>query len=267
MFFNDHNFVSEDELYDAMNSMANNNVTDLVLDLRYNGGGFLYIASQVGYMIAGSQATSGKTFETVRFNDKYPTRNPVTGQLINPTPFYTSTSQYSERYGPGRALPQLNLNRVFILSTDSTCSASEAIINSLRGIDVEVIQIGSTTCGKPYGFYATDNCGTTYFTIQFDGINDKGEGGYSDGFTPINAPVAAGVLQNGCYVAEDFASTLGAVDEPLLAAALEYRATGQCPAITKFDAYRPYQPGGLGETEEFLRQMKIYKDVNTGQEQ
>jgi len=73
---------------------------------------------------------------------------------------------------PGSALPTLNLSRVFVLTTSSTCSASEAIINGLRGADIEVIQIGSGTCGKPYGFYPTDNCATTYFTIQFSGINN-----------------------------------------------------------------------------------------------
>ena len=56
----------------------------------------------------------------------------------------------------------------------------------LRGIDIEVIQIGSTTCGKPYGFYGLDNCGTTYFTVQFRGVNAKGYGDYSDGFSPSN---------------------------------------------------------------------------------
>ena len=40
---------------------------------------------------------------------------------------------------------------------------SEAIINGLDGVNVQVIQIGATTCGKPYGFYPQDNCGTTYF--------------------------------------------------------------------------------------------------------
>jgi hypothetical protein len=56
---------------------------------------------------------------------------------------------------------------VFVLTGGGTCSASEAFMNGLRGVGVEVIQIGSTTCGKPYGFYAQENCGTTYFSIQF----------------------------------------------------------------------------------------------------
>ena len=87
-------FLAEDELVTAMTDFRNNNVTDLVVDLRYNGGGFLYIASQLAYMIAGNSATSGKTFETLRFNDKHPTINPVTGNTINPTPclLYTSPS-------------------------------------------------------------------------------------------------------------------------------------------------------------------------------
>ena len=68
-------------------------------------------------------------------------------------------------------------------------------MNSLRGVDVEVIQIGSTTRGKPYGFYPTDNCGTTYFTIQFRASNAKGFGDYSDGFSPANTAGVQGVLE------------------------------------------------------------------------
>ena len=49
---------------------------------------------------------------------------------------------------------------------------------------MQVIEIGSTTCGKPYGFYPQDNCGTTYFSIEFRGVNDQGFGDYTDGFSP-----------------------------------------------------------------------------------
>jgi hypothetical protein len=103
-------------------------------------------------------------------------------------------------------------------------------MNSLRGIDVEVIQVGSTTCGKPYGFYPTDNCGTTYFTIQFRGVNDKDFGDYIDGFSPANARAAAGVVLPGCSVADDFTAGLGDPNEDRLAAALTYRDTQTCPA-------------------------------------
>ena len=59
----------------------------------------------------------------------------------------------------------LNLDRVVVISGSGTCSASEAIINGVRGVGVDVVLIGDTTCGKPYGFYGIDNCNsTTYFT-------------------------------------------------------------------------------------------------------
>ncbi|WP_298636253.1 S41 family peptidase [uncultured Umboniibacter sp.] len=275
VFFNDHNFVSEDKLVDAMTSLSNNNVTDLVLDLRYNGGGLLYIASQLSYMIAGPTATNGRIFDELRFNDKYPSTNPITGETLSPTPFYSTTSQYSDKYGGGVQLPVLNLNRVFILTTGGTCSASEAIINGLRGIDVEVVLVGSTTCGKPYGFYPTDNCGTTYFTIQFDGANDKGQGEYSDGFTPMNEPIAPGILQNGCYVEDDLSSALGDVNDPMIAAALNYRIDSSCPVLTAVSkgrepavrafkvnssGFQPFDNGGFGSKQNMIRLMTNYTD-------
>jgi len=129
----------------------------------------------------------------------------------------------------GQVLPSLDLTRVYILAGPDTCSASEAIINSLRGIDVEVILVGSKTCGKPYGLYPTDNCGTTYFSIQFKGVNAKGFGDYTDGFSPINAHSTEGTKVPGCSVADDYTHNLGDPAEGRLAAALAYRTSGTCP--------------------------------------
>lgn len=219
---------AETQIIDAIDQVSTAGVQDLVLDLRYNGGGFLDIAGQLGYMIAGATQTSGKTFDKITFNDKYPTLNPVTGQTLSPTPFHNTTIGFSEPAGV--ALPTLDLKRIFILSTGLTCSASEAVINGLRGVDVEVVLIGSTSCGKPYGFYATDNCGTTYFTIQFKGENDKGFGEYSDGFSPMNTSGAVGELVPGCEVGDDYLHQLGDAEEAMFATALSYRASGSCPA-------------------------------------
>jgi C-terminal processing protease CtpA/Prc len=225
--FNDHIATAEAALVEAIADMADNAVTDLVLDLRYNGGGYLAIASQLAYMIAGNAKTSGRIFETLQFNDKHPTINPVTQQSITPNPFYTQTLGFS--LSSGAALPSLELNRVFIISGSRTCSASESIINSLNGIGVQVILIGSTTCGKPYGFYPQDNCGTTYFSIQFQGVNDIGFGDYADGFTPINSG-ETGTSLPGCSVLDDLSRDLGDVTEARFAAALAYRdAPGTCP--------------------------------------
>ena len=234
LLFNDHIAPSEAQLIDAINFLQAQMVTDLVLDLRYNGGGFLDIASEAAYMIAGAARTSGRTFELLQFNDKHPTRNPVTGQLIAPIPFHQTSRGFS---GPGnQALPSLNLGRVFVLTGPDTCSASESIINSLRGVDVEVIQVGSTTCGKPYGFYPTDNCGTTYFSIQFKGVNAKNFGDYADGFSPQNTVGAAGERIPGCSIADDFSHALGDPAEGRLAAALGQRQGQACAPATGISA-------------------------------
>lgn len=226
LLFNDHIATSEQELIGAINTLSNANIQDLVLDIRYNGGGYLAIASELAYMIAGS-ATAGREFERLTFNDKHPTTDPVTGEALAPAPFYTSTQITT----PTTALPTLNLTRLYVITGNDTCSASESIMNSLRGINFPVYQIGSTTCGKPYGFYAFDNCGTTYFSIQFKGQNEAGFGDYSDGFSPMNTSgSAAGERIDGCSVADDFTHALGDAAESRLAAALDYRAAGTCPA-------------------------------------
>ena len=228
--FNDHIATAERQLVDAFTQLQSAGVADLVIDLRYNGGGYLDMAAEVAYMVAGPGRTTNKAFERLAFNDKYPTTNPITGASISPTPFHATARGLS--VASGTPLPTLNLSRVFVLTGPGTCSASESIINGLRGADVEVIQIGSVTCGKPYGFYPQDNCGTTYFTIQFVGVNDKGFGDYTDGFRPINTAGAGDARVPGCSVADDFTRDLGDPLEGRLAAALAYRQTRSCPAAT-----------------------------------
>ncbi|WP_129779063.1 S41 family peptidase [Peristeroidobacter soli] len=235
LLFNDHIATAEAQLVSAITSFRNAGVQDLILDLRYNGGGYLDLASELAYMIAGAR-TAGQTFERSVFNDKYPNTNPVEGGALTPTPFWSTAQGFSVTRGT--ALPTLNLNRVYVITSSNTCSASEAIINSLRGIDVEVYQIGSTTCGKPYGFYPKGNCGTTYFSIQFEGRNAKGFATYPDGFTPVNSPDIGSVDLPGCSVADDFTHPLGDTDEARLQAALSFRASNNnpqsCPAATGF---------------------------------
>lgn len=229
MAFHDHIAPAELALINAIQSLSQQGINDLVIDLRYNGGGYLDIASELGYMIAGN-ATLNKTFELLQFNDKYPNVNPVTGQTINPIPFHTRSQGFSAP--ENQPLPTLggSLNRVFLLTGSSTCSASEALINGLRGINFEVIQIGATTCGKPYGYYPTPNCGSTYFTVQFKGVNAAGFGDYPDGFTPSTGGDLGATEVTGCYVADDFDHALGDAAEARLAAALYYRDNGTCPA-------------------------------------
>ena len=237
MLFTSHRGPAEELLVDAVNLYNAHNggqgIDDLVLDLRYNTGGNVFLAAQVAYMIAGSANTAGRTFEVSQFSDKHPTTNPVTGEPITPTPFFDFTFGWQDLI-PNQPLPSLNLSRVFILTGTNTCSASDAIMNGLRGIDIEVIQIGSITCGKPFGFYGTDNCGNTYFTIQLKGVNEKGFGEYEDGFKAANSNEPFGVALPGCSIPDDFDKLLGDPEEARLAAALQYRDFQTCPAPPPF---------------------------------
>ncbi len=244
MQFNDHLATSEAQLVDAINQLKASNVTDLVLDLRYNGGGYLDVASELAYMIAGPGPTAGMVFEQQTFNDKNPFQLSA-AQTI--TPFWAVAQGLS--LSRGTSLPTLNLSRVYVLVGAGTCSASEAVVNGLRGVGVQVSLIGAITCGKPYGFYPQDNCGTTYFSIQFKGVNQLGQGDYADGLAPT------------CAASDDFTHALGDPGEGRLAAALSYRTTGVCVAgMATAQAARA--PGMVLEptlVRSPLRENRIYR--------
>jgi len=249
MLFNDQLATSEAALIDAVNTLKADAITDLVIDIRYNGGGYLDIASELAYMIAGPGPTAGQTFELQQFNGKHPSTNPVTGSPITPTPFHTTTQGFSTT--AGQALPSLNLPRVFVLTTSATCSASEAVMNGLAGVAVQVIQIGSTTCGKPYGFYPEDNCGTTYFSIEFQGVNAQGFGAYPDGFTP------GGASFPGCTVTDDFTHALGDPNESLLFVATSYAQAPNC-VIPPAGIAPPARPASIAIRSP-LREMRLLR--------
>jgi carboxyl-terminal processing protease len=200
---------AEKQLIDSVTQLKAASVNELVLDLRYNGGGFLDISNQLAYMI-GSNSLTGKLYEKIVCNDKNPFA--ICNSLQN---FRTTSLGFSQP--AGQALPQLNLQRVFVLTSASTCSASESLINGLSPF-IQVVRIGSGTCGKPYGFYYTDNCGTSYAAMQFAGQNSAGFGDYADGFAPT------------CQVGDDLSKARGDTSERMLAAALTYMGTGACPA-------------------------------------
>lgn len=208
VYFDAHISKSEAMLISAIQTLKDGGAQELVLDLRYNGGGLISVASRLAYMVGGNN-TTGKTFDNLVYNDKMSAENYA-------FPFYTNASNAAG----GKALPTLNLKKVTVLAGKGTASASEAIINGLRGVDVDVTLIGETTRGKPYGFVPQGNCGWVYYTVQFKGENNKGFGDFADGFAPT------------CTVKDDFTRGLGDVAEGRFAAALQYRDTKICPAPT-----------------------------------
>jgi hypothetical protein len=211
--FNDHLATAEAALIAAFDQLQGAGVVDLVIDMRYNGGGLLDVASELASMVSSGATTTGAVFERLIFNSKNPFRLLPAQATV---PFHTTSRGFSTP--AGQPLPRLGLSRVTVLAGPDTCSASESVVNSLRGVGVAVNLVGGTTCGKPYGFFPQDNCGTTYFAIQFQGVNNQGFGDYGDGFAPT------------CAVADDFDHALGDPAEARLAAALTLRSTGACPA-------------------------------------
>lgn len=210
VLFNDHSGAAQDKLITAIGALRTSNISDLVLDMRYNGGGFLYVAQTLASMVTGP-ANDNKVFERLQFNNK---RAADSAAFVFP---FSSTVDFSDGFTPvGAPLPRLSLPRVYVLTSDWTCSASESVVNGLRGVDVQVVLIGQSTCGKPYGFTRRDNCGLALFPIEFEGFNAKGTGGYTAGLAPT------------CTVADDVDHALGDVNEGQLAAALHHMDTGVC---------------------------------------
>lgn len=262
-------YPSEKEINDAIGEMKTAKVEDLVLDLRYNGGGFLWVAAQVGHMISGiSWPTAGNpqpNFIKFKFNDDAGNKDPRSGRTNQPVPFvnFCLGGKFSitpcpehDDYQLRPKLNTLNLKRVYILSSSQTCSASEAVINSLRGADIEVILIGDRTCGKPYGFVPEHNCGITYYTIQFQIRNNKDFGEYWDGLMPNNATYSHGVKIKGCYVEDDYKKELGSKDETLLAAALKYRKDGTCPPLPA-PPPSPSPPSGIANADKLIANSDV----------
>ena len=187
-------------LANAFAEFRANNVQELVLDLRYNGGGLVSVGGDVASYAAGSRG-SGQLFARLLYNDKRSGNN-ADFTLTNPNSW-------------------TGFSKVYVLVGPRTCSASEQVINGLRGVGVNVVAIGDTTCGKPVGFLPQSNsCGTTYSVVNFESDNRLNEGRYFNGF------------QATCAVAEDFTRPVGSTTDPLLVAAAHHMDNGACPAGT-----------------------------------
>jgi len=159
--------------------------------------------------------------------------------------FIPESVGFLDSFPAGQDLPNLDLPRVFFLTTGQSCSASEAVMNGLLGIGVEVIQIGTRTCGKATGQIPFENCGLTYTPLHFRGVNAAGFGDFDDGFAPAE-------IFDGCEVNDDFSAPLGDPNEGMLSAALTFANTGSCPtaataaAIASKDANGPLSSKNLG---------------------
>lgn len=189
---------TEQELITAFKDFSAQSVQELVLDLRYNGGGLIQRANQLASLLAWNQVRN-KTFLQYKYNSK------------------NAGSNRSFDFSLGSASDPLNLTRVFILTSAATCSASEMLINALSPF-VDVVSIGAKTCGKPYGMHFVQICDKVVTAVNFQTFNALGQGDFLDG------------LAVECEVTDFVNGNWGALTDPLLAEAMQYIQSNKCSA-------------------------------------
>jgi len=198
------NFVrpSVEALDAAFAELGARGATDLVLDLRYNGGGLVDVAQHLAGLIGGA-GTAGQVFVEFRHNDKNTDRN---SSVVLEDPEVA-----------------LDLPRLVVIQTGGSASASEAVVNGLRPYMV-VTTVGSRSFGKPVGQYGFDFCDKVLYPVAFLVTNSRGEADYFDG---IPADCAAG---------DDLDHAIGDPAEASLAEALSVLRTGRCTAAARGEA-------------------------------
>lgn len=176
----------------VFSKFASANVTDLVVDLRYNGGGYVSVQKKLANYLINSSANN-RLMMKEQYNDKY--------QNYNVTSYFNKSGS-------------LNLSRIFFIVTSSTASASELLINNLKPY-VNVQLLGPTnTHGKPVGFFPIPVGEWYIFPVSFKSTNSNGEGNYFSGFTPNSK------------VADDLTKEFGNISEASLASAIKNITTG-----------------------------------------
>ncbi len=186
--------TSREELDRVFAYFNQENIDELILDLRYNTGGRISIARYLAGLAAGDKI-DGKIFNKYIHNDLH--RN------------WNRSMNFIKL---GNAL---DLDRIIIITTEKTCSASELAVNSLKPF-IDIILVGGTTCGKPVGMYGHDFCDKRISPIEFKSFNAYDEGDFFDG------------MPADCSAADDLGTYLGDTQESSLRQALHFIFNGSC---------------------------------------
>lgn len=180
-------------LLEAFEQFRNAGATEMVLDLRLNGGGHVISADLIASCIAGANC-DGRVFAYYRYNrERMEAKNEKKEYDDTEGKFCDRFSYGSGYYGVDLKRYALGLKRLYVIVSNRTASASELVVNSLRGIDIDVVLIGERTEGKNVGMEGISGLtdGTyvyQYAPITFQSYNAKGEraagSDYSKGFAP-----------------------------------------------------------------------------------
>lgn len=176
----------------SFSRFAGEGVNDLVVDLRYNGGGYVSLQDKLAGFIL-PQSANGDVLMTQKYNDKYARFNRTTNVV---------------KQGG------LNLTRVFMIVSENSASASELLINNLKPY-LEVKLVGpSNTYGKPVGYFAIPVGDWYVFPVSSRSTNKLGQGNYFDGFA-VDRKVPDGIDKDW-----------GNLEENCLASVVRFITTG-----------------------------------------
>jgi carboxyl-terminal processing protease len=213
------------KLDEAFSKFAAQGVTDLVVDLRYNGGGYVSTAEYLSDLIAPSSANGSVMYSTYYNDDLQHDIHPLLSKIYNIKTGEFLPTDPSNQAKFAKA-GNLNISRVFFIVTNSTASASELTINNLiPKMDVKLI--GTTSYGKPVGFFAIDINKYQLYVPQFETKNSAGNGGYYDGMKPGSTKYP------GVEDFDDVTKEFGDPTEDLFAYAINYVKTGVFSIPTK----------------------------------
>ncbi len=196
------------EIDNAVAFLADAGISELILDLRYNGGGFTAVARQLASQIAGPSFIS-EVYSRRVFNDKY--------------------SQFDLDLFIEPQATNLELSRLVVLTTGSTASASETLTNGLSPL-IDVVVIGSRTEGKPFTSVAQDFCGKRLHAMSSLTTNGA------------NQSVLGGLIPT-CEVVDDFLAPTDSINDALTGAAFNYIQTGFCPNVRSYQPPESHRRG------------------------
>ena len=205
--------TADDALSGVFETFRQAGVTDVILDLRYNGGGLVSTTELLGDFLGGG-VPGNTVFSRTLFNDN--------NSAANRTALFA------------RLAESLSLSRLVVIATERTASASELITNSMKP-HVEVTIVGSTTLGKPVGQLGIEFCEKILRPTAFETVNSNEEGRYFDG------------LAADCPAIDDLLIAVGDNTDQNLTTALTFLETGACPAqmIGPTTLQKPRKTGDL----------------------
>ncbi|MGB1449790.1 MAG: S41 family peptidase [Flavobacteriaceae bacterium] len=252
---NEYDF--DQALIDAFASFQSENISELVVDLRYNGGGSVRTCTYLASLITGQ--FTGTIFAQQQWNSKLMAYFDSVNTNSNPNDDFDLNDYFVDTTHTGVSIQGLQLNRVYILTSNRSASASELLINGLSP-HINVVQVGTATYGK--------NVGSITIYDYIDNSGDVRNPNHTYAMQPIVLKIAnsenfadyTNGLDPDIELRESASSygVLGDVNEPLFAAALNHISGGSSKR-----SYDP-TPFELIKNPQIESQQRMFVDLPKG---